>query len=71
MAHKKKHNTPVPPGNQQHGGPAGTPEQAASQDHITAEVAAQEQDPKQRIGGFNGTADHAMQQPGGHNDANH
>jgi hypothetical protein len=71
MAHKKKHHAPVPPGNQQHGGPSLTPEQAVQQDQTSAEVSPQEQDPKQRIGDFNGTADHAFQQPGGHNDANH
>jgi hypothetical protein len=32
---------------------------------------AQEQDPKRRIGDYQGKAEHSLQEPGGKNDANH
>ena len=72
MSHHKKHNAPVPTGNQQHAGPSDLPDQTAPQPDAHAEIAsAQEQDPKRRIGDFTGTAEHSFKQPGGHNDANH
>jgi hypothetical protein len=71
MAHTKKHDGPVPPGNRRkrapdadvadEGGPMGTPEVGS----------AQEQDPKRRIGDFEGKADHSLQEPGGKKAANH
>jgi hypothetical protein len=70
MAHQKKHNAPVPPGNQSHTGP-----QDASGEAVkprAAEVSsAQEQDPKRRLGDFEGKGEHSIQEPGGKNDANH
>ena len=70
MAHKKKHGAHVPPGNQS---------QASFKDAIdksakkgAAEVtSAQEQDPKRRLGDFDGKGEHSMQEPGGKNGANH
>ena len=71
MAHKK-HSAPVPPGNQQHGGPANSSAQTVPPDQTQGEVgSAQEQDPKRTIGDFTGKAEHSFQQPGGKNDANH
>jgi len=70
MAHKKKHGGPVPPGNQSQEGPTdatGTPAKRGA-----SEVAsAQEQDPKRRLGDFEGKGEHSIQEPGGKNDANH
>jgi len=67
MAHTKKHAGPVPPGNQPHAGP---PE--AAQDGTQGqqgEVASfQEQDPKRRIGDFEGAGLHPRQQPSPAND---
>ena len=73
MAHKKKHRGPVPPGNQSHRGPSeesAQPPKNGSQS--PAEVSSsQEQDPKRRLGDFTGKGEHSIEQPGGHNDANH
>jgi len=73
MAHKKKHNNPVPPGNRPQSGP---PEAAQSvpqgRPQGEGEVESfQELDPKRRFGDFEGTGRHPYQQPGGLNDANH
>lgn len=73
MAHKKKHEGPVPPGNRPHRGPgeqstvAGEKEKQAGGERGSS----QEQDPKRRLGDFTGTGEHSMQEPGGKNDANH
>jgi hypothetical protein len=70
MAHKKKHGAPVPPGNQPPSGPTTTT--GTSTHKGTAEVSsAQEQDPKRRLGDFDGKGEHSMQEPGGKKDANH
>lgn len=70
MAHKKKHVGPVPPGNQSQAGPADTTGQAVKIG--PAEVAsAQEQDTKRRLGDFEGTARHSIQEPGGKKDSDH
>jgi hypothetical protein len=70
MAHKKKHGAPVPPGNQSQSGPldaTGKPVKKRA-----AEVAsAQEQDPKRRLGDFDGKGEHSMQEPDGKNGSNH
>ena len=73
MAHKKKHNGPVPPGNQPHQGLTERSGQTAEKGgQSPAEVAsAQEQDPKRRLGDFTGKGEHSIEQPGGRNDANH
>jgi hypothetical protein len=70
MAHKKKHGAPVPPGNKSQSDPTTAVGKPAKKG--TAEVSsAQEQDPKRRLGDFEGKGEHSMQEPGGKNDANH
>ena len=70
MAHKKQHGAPVPPGNQSLSGPADATGKPAKKGE--AEVAsAQEQDPKRRLGDFEGKGEHSIQEPGGKNGANH
>jgi hypothetical protein len=70
MAHKKQHGAPVPPGNQAQAGP--TIDTGKAPNTGAAEVSsAQEQDPKRRLGDFEGKGEHSMQEPGGKNDANH
>jgi hypothetical protein len=73
MAHKKKHGGgPVPAGNQpQSGPPEHLSASAETNTGTRGEARFQEQDPKRRIGDFEGTAEHSFQQPGGKNDANH
>jgi hypothetical protein len=70
MAHKPKRGGPVPPGHQSSAGPrdsTGKPAKAGE-----AEVAsAQEHDPEQRLGDFEGKGEHSLQEPGGKKDANH
>ena len=66
MAHKKKHLNPVPPGNQSHNGPA-----QAAEEVTDGEAPAHEEESKRRLGDFNGTGEHSIQQPGGKNDSNH
>ena len=70
MAHKKQHRGPVPPGNQSHSGPAHSAEEVQQQPQAEG-APSQEQDAKRRLGDFTGTGEHSLQQPGGHNDANH
>ncbi len=70
MAHKKKHGGPVPRGNKSQAGltdPAGK----SAKKHAAEVASAQEQDPKRRLGDFDGKGEHSMQEPGGKNDANH
>jgi hypothetical protein len=70
MAHKKTHGAPVPPGNQSQSGPTDATGKPAKKG--AAEVSsAQEQDPKRRLGDFDGKAEHSMQEPDGKNGANH
>jgi hypothetical protein len=70
MAHKKQHGSPVPPANKPQTGP---PEHAQTgQAHADTKSGApfQNQDPKRRLGNFEGAGEHSFQQPGGKNDAN-
>ncbi len=70
MAHKKHHGGPIPPGNQSPVGPAGAA--GGSTKKGAAEVSSdQAQDPKRRLGDFEGKGEHSLQEPGGKNDANH
>ena len=70
MAHKQKHGGPVPPGNRSPAGPTDATGQQVKKG--AAEVAsAQEHDPKQRLGDFEGKGEHSIQEPGGKKDANH
>jgi len=70
MAHKKRHGAPVPPGNQSQSDPKTAIGKSAKKG--AAEVSsAQEQDPKRRLGDFEGKGEHSMQEPGGKNGANH
>ena len=70
MAHKKQHGAPVPPGNQSPVDPKTAKGKSAK--NKAAEVSsAQEQDPKRRLGDFDGKGEHSMQEPGGKKDANH
>ena len=72
MAHKKKHGGPVPPGNQPKGGPPGGADVGQQADAgANGGAPFQDQDPKRRLGNFEGAGEHAYQQPGGKNDANH
>lgn len=68
MAHKKKHAAPVPPGNQPQGGP---PQQPADEGAGPAPEGApsSEQDEARRLGNYQTAGEHAIQQPGGKNDA--
>jgi hypothetical protein len=72
MAHKKKHGNPVPPANQPRAG-APNDADASQQDNAGPNGGApfQDQDAKRRLGNFEGAGEHAYQQPGGKNDANH
>jgi hypothetical protein len=70
MAHKKQHGAPVPPGNQSPVDPKSATGKSVKKN--AAEVAsAQEQDPKRRLGDFDGKGEHSMQEPGGKNGADH
>ena len=70
MGHKKQPGAPVPPGNRAKAGPTDATGKLAKKG--AAEVSsAQEQDPKRRLGDFEGKGEHSMQEPGGKNDANH
>jgi len=72
MAHKKKRGSPVPPGNQpQAGPPAGTDSGQKGNADAGGGAPFQDQDQKRRLGNFEGAGEHAYQQPGGKNDANH
>jgi hypothetical protein len=70
MAHRKKHNAPVPPGNRPQRGPADDKAQDAAQDAPEG-APFTDQDPKRRLGNYGGAGEHPYQQPGGLNDANH
>jgi hypothetical protein len=73
MAHKKKHGAPVPPGNQPHSGPGGAPDSSTQDDRQPPGGGAPftDQDPKRRLGDYEGAGEHSIQQPGGLNDADH
>ena len=69
MAHTKQHSGPVPPGNQPRVGPADASGQPSEGGQQQGEVASfQEQDPKRRIGDFEGAGQHPRQQPSPAND---
>ena len=71
MAHKKKHKNHVPTGNQAKDGP-GASDLPNQTDQTPPEGAPfHDQDPKRRLGNFEGEGEHSIQQPGGKNDANH
>jgi hypothetical protein len=70
MGHKKQPGAPVPRGNRANAGPTDATGKSAKK--VAAEVgSAQEQDPKRRLGDFDGKGEHSMQEPGGKNGANH
>jgi len=70
MSQKHPHNpAPVPPGNRPHTGPA-TDEAPPEQDGGPTN-AAQEQDPKRRLGNYEGAGEAPYRQPGGLNDSDH
>ncbi len=73
MAHKKKHDSRVPPGNQPHGGPGGQPRKPTGEEEGEGGdvSSSQAQDPKRRQGDFVGAGEQSYKQPGGLNDANH
>jgi len=71
MAHKKKFSGPVPPGNQQHGGPPGAGDHGEQESAHVGGPPDQEQDPKRRLGDYTGKGEQSFKQPGGLNDANH
>ena len=73
MAHKKKHGpAPVPPANRPQAGPPGATDASQQADPAAQTGApAQDQDPKRRLGNFESAGEHAFQQPGGKNDADH
>jgi len=64
---KKHAPAPTPPANRPHAGP-GRPDADAADAADTGASAFQEQDPKRRIGGFEGAGEHARQQPSDLND---
>jgi len=72
MAHHKKKPgpAPIPEGNRPHNGPAGDEADAKAAQGGTTGAPLNEQDPKRRLGNFEGAGEHAFQQPGGKNDAN-
>jgi len=69
MASKKQHGGPVPPGNQPQSGPKDATGHPVKGEAEVASV--QEQDPKRRLGDFEGKGEHSIQEPGGKKDANH
>jgi hypothetical protein len=71
MSHKKKHNAPVPPGNQSHSGPMDPTNPTGNKGKGKGEVSsAQEQNPKKPMGDFVGTAEQSIQEPDGKNGPN-
>jgi hypothetical protein len=71
MAHKKKHEGPVPPDNRPQRLPGAKGAEEDARRGAPEVASAQEQDPKRRIGDYEGQAEHSLQEPGGKNDANH
>jgi hypothetical protein len=67
MAHKKKYQHPVPPGNQPQAGPPGAAD-AGRQPEGAGGAPFQEQDAKRRLGGFESAGEHSRQQPSAIND---
>ena len=64
---------PVPPGNRPHVGPAAPAPELDEDADTTIKGGADfsEQDPKRRLGDFEGAGEHAFVQPGGKNDADY
>jgi hypothetical protein len=73
MAHKKKHTEPVPPGNRPQAGPGGLSDQTVpgAEQAPGGGAPLTDQDPKRRIGNYEGAGEPPFKQPGGKNDANH
>jgi hypothetical protein len=71
MAHKKKGRSrgPVPAGNRTHFGPGAEAGPPTEERHACDAPADEQQDPKRRLGNFEGKGEHAFVQPGGKNDA--
>jgi hypothetical protein len=71
MAHKKKGHSPgpVPAGNRTHFGPGSEVGPPTEETHAGDAPADEQQDPKRRLGNFEGKGEHAFVQPGGKNDA--
>ena len=74
MGTKKKRHGPglTPPANAPHGGP---PSSSAAEANVRSGSVDQgagfeQQDPKRRLGNFEGAGEHSFVQPGGKNDAN-
>jgi hypothetical protein len=67
MAHRKAH-APVPSGNTSPIGKTSTEKQKITGSEVASN---QEHDPKQRIAGYVNKGEHAIQEPGGKNGANH
>ena len=69
MAHKKRHGPgPVPPANLPKSGPQSGAAAAQHAEAAGGGAPLQEQDPKRRIGDFEGTGEHSRQQPSRIND---
>jgi hypothetical protein len=69
MAHKKtRRPAPVPPGNRPPMDPMGDVTTGRQRRRASGAEPLQEQDPKRRIGGFEGKGEHSRQQPGPLND---
>ncbi|MFO0851377.1 MAG: hypothetical protein U0871_22890 [Gemmataceae bacterium] len=71
----RKHHggpSPVPAGNRPQAGPGfADPAAAPPEPAPDTGVGDQEQDPKRRLGGFEGKGEHSRQQPGMLNDGDH
>lgn len=72
MGTKKKPYSPgpIPPGNQPHAGPPQTENPSGGQESGGG-APFTEQDPKRRLGNFEGAGEAPYRQPGGLNDADH
>lgn len=68
--HKKKRGHPIPPGNQPQAGPPAQPDLTQS-GHAGGGSPFQEHDAKRRLGDYEGTGEHARQQPTDLNDGTH
>ena len=70
---KKKHSPhPPPPGNRTTVGPGATnpvEQEPDTGEPTNARAGFSEQDPQRRLGNFETAGEHAIQQPGGKNDA--
>ncbi len=69
MSQKHHSPGPVPPGNQAHAGPPAKPGDELQPDPGEENPPRdEEQDPKRRLGNFEGKGEHSRQQPGPAND---